>query len=768
MLRGIPLHTRDRLAPLALIALALGVGCSRNPVQRRDSYFQKGKSYFQQKKYADAAIEFQNAVKIDPHFAQGYYYLGLTQKEHGNLEAAFQAFSKEREVAPKQTPGAIELANLYLLANQPEQARQIAGDVLAREPGNFSARLILAQSYLGQKNYSQALKEFDKLKVMQPKNAPTYLSIAIAQLGNGDAKGAEANFKKAIELSPASSEGYRDLANLYQKTGRPELAVQTLEQGLKATGNAEDMYFALADLYFRWGRMSDAQAAMASFKKASKPTGALYSQVGDFWLAHNELKPAIDEYKAAYALAPSLLLEKKFVSAYISLNNVTEAERWNQQILKADPKDPQGFMFSGAIAELRGENATATARLKKVLDNDPNSVFAHYYLGMAYMAVDKNDQAKSEFFACLKTDPTFSFAFLQLAKLSLREKKAQDAAQYAQEAIQLDPAMLDGYLTASDAAVVSGDTAKAEKLLQFARRMAPSSPAVIVRQALLDGLRKNYSQAEREYQAALGQVKDPTPILAGLAQIYVEQKQTQKAIQQVSSYASGPEANSGLFVLLAQLHILQNDLGAASQDCQQALKLNGQNATAYFYLGHIAQLQGNDSAAIGNYVRAGELNTSESLPFLMAGELSEKLKNWADAETYYQNALQSSPGIALAQAGLARAMIELGKDSNVALGLAQQARSSAPDDPTVADDLAWVYVKKGLPQMAIPLLRQAVDKMPRDASFRFHLGMAYSAAGNKTAARLALLNARRLGLTENEARQADQTLVSLAIPPKSR
>jgi len=147
--------------------------------------------------------------------------------------------------------------------------------------------------------------------------------------------------------------------------------------------------------------------------------------------------------------------------------------------------------------------------------------------------------------------------------------------------------------------------------------------------------------------------------------------------------------------------------------------------------------------------------------------LSQKLKHWSDAQDYYRRALRQSPGLARAQAGLARAMIELGEDSNVALGLAQQARASAPSDPVVADNLGWVYARKGMPELAIPLLQQAVAKMPNDARFRFHLGMAYSAAGKKAEARRTLLDARQMGLNEAEARQVAQTLATLATPSKT-
>jgi tetratricopeptide (TPR) repeat protein len=762
---------RNVSGPLfALIALFLASGlwisCSRNPVQQRDAYFQHGKKYFQENKYADAAIEFQNAVKIDPHFAQGYYYLGLTRKKTGNLQAAFQAFSKEAEIDPNQTPGQMELANLYLIGNQPAEARRIAGEILTREPRNFSALLIVAQSYLGQKNYTQALKEFDKLKAIRPGEAPIYLSIGIAQLGNGNTSEAEANFRKAIELEPRSAEGYRDLANLYQKTGRPQPAVQTLEQGLKATGNSQDLYFALADLYCRWGRVSDAKTTLATLEKG-RPTVDLQSRIGDFWVAHNQLPAALAAYQAAYAKEPSLLLKKKFVNAYITQNNVAEAERWNQEILKAYPKDPEGRLFAGAIAHLRGDNPAAVKQLERSLENDRNSVFGHYYLGTALMAMGENDKAKSQFYDCLKIDPAFTYAFLRLAELSLRNRDSQAATQYAREVMQLDPALLDGYLLAADAATLGNDTARAEKALLLAGQISPGSPAVQVRQAILDALRKNYAKAEQEYQSALAQAKDPTPILAGLAQVYVAQKQTGKAVQELSSYAKGPKANSALFVLLAQLHILQEDLSAATSDCQRALQLNAKSARAYFLLGRIAELQGNDAAAVENYARAGRLYPSDSLPDLLAGDLSRTLQHWSDAQNYYRQALQASPGLARAQAGLARAMLELGEDSNVALGLAQQARASSPSDPFVADDLGWVYFKKGMPELAIPLLQLSVAKMPKDAGFRFHLGMAYSAAGKKAEARLTLLEARKLGLSEAEAQQAEQTLSALVTPAKA-
>ncbi len=753
-----------------LLVLFAGVlaGCNQDPIQRRNSYFENGKKYYQEKKYDDAAIEFKNAVKADPRFTEGYYYLGLTQKQRGDLQASLQAFTHSLDINPQQAPAELELGNLYLIGNHPDRARQYASEVLSREPKNFSAQLLVAQSYLAQKNYPQALIELEKATALRPREAPLQLAIGIAQLGNGDTASAATSFEHALALDPTSVDGYRDLANLHQKLGQFQPAEQTLRQGLKATSGAPALYLAMADLYCRWGRVADAQATIANFEAKQKSTADLHSGVGDFWVAHNQLPSALAEYRIAYSLSPSLLLKKKFVNVYITMNDVPDAIRWNQQILSQNPKDRQALMFAGAITHLQGRDADAVEQLRKALEGGSASVFGHYYLGVSLMALGKDDSAQSEFYQCLKMDPSFSFAFLQLGQLSLRAKDAVGAAHYARQVLLLDPSMVAGYLLAADAAILSGDTSRAQKALFVASQLSPGSLAIQVRQAVVDGMRRDYAKAEKEYEAVLSRVKDPTPMLAGLAQLYVAQEQTGKAIQTVNAYAAGPGANAELFVLLAQLHVLQNNLATATTDCQHALQLNPKSASAYFYLGRIAQLRGDGQLAIENYARAGNLDAKDSQSELLAGNLSLQLNRWADAQDYYQRALQRSPGIASAQAGLARAMIEQGEDSNVALGFAQQARASEPSDPSIADTLGWVYMKKGMASLAIPPLQQAVARMPRDAVFRFHLGLAYSAAGQKREARATLLEARRLGLDQANTRQAEETLTELEKRAKTK
>ena len=82
-----------------------------------------------------------------------------------------------------------------------------------------------------------------------------------------------------------------------------------------------------------------------------------------------------------------------------------------------------------------------------------------------------------------------------------------------------------------------------------------------------------------------------------------------------------------------------------------------------------------------------------------------------------------------------------------------------PEVATISDTLAWVMYKKGNYSGAIPLLRDCVKKSPDSAQFRYHLGLALMAAGQKESGKTQLqiaLQMDKLGTADSE--QAKQAL----------
>ena len=80
-------HTRTGHRFVFVVGLTLLVtSCSfRNPNARKRQYVARGQKYLAAGKLQEAQIEFQNALQIDPRFAEADYELALTYKRLGNV-----------------------------------------------------------------------------------------------------------------------------------------------------------------------------------------------------------------------------------------------------------------------------------------------------------------------------------------------------------------------------------------------------------------------------------------------------------------------------------------------------------------------------------------------------------------------------------------------------------------------------------------------------------------------------------------------------------
>jgi tetratricopeptide (TPR) repeat protein len=129
----------------------------------------------------------------------------------------------------------------------------------------------------------------------------------------------------------------------------------------------------------------------------------------------------------------------------------------------------------------------------------------------------------------------------------------------------------------------------------------------------------------------------------------------------------------------------------------------------------------------------------------------------------YQEVLALDPAAVIASNNLAWIYADAGTNLDAALALSQAAVAKAPDTPELMDTLGWVYYKKNLPELAIPLFARSVEKAPRDASYHYHLGLAYLQSGDQTRGRAALQQALS---AKPDARTAEEIQGALGkIPP---
>ena len=128
----------------------------------------------------------------------------------------------------------------------------------------------------------------------------------------------------------------------------------------------------------------------------------------------------------------------------------------------------------------------------------------------------------------------------------------------------------------------------------------------------------------------------------------------------------------------------------------------------------------------------------------MLGMILQAKGDTVGARERFERALQIEPEAGVAANNLAWIYAENGGNLDVALHLAQVAQQRLPGMAEVGDTLGYIYYKKNLAPLAISTLTVSTEKDPGNATYQYHLGLAYAAAGDAKRAKTSVGSGARV------------------------
>jgi cellulose synthase operon protein C len=764
--------SRCRLVWLSTCVLitALATGCSRDPNVRKQKYLESGDRYFAKAKYAEAAIQYQNAVQVDPRFVQAHYQLGQTFLKIGDNARGFQELSRVVELSPDNYQAHIDLANLLLSAHNPDgspnqdylKQAKIHLDLLnEKQPQNAQVLAAWADYYSEQGNLGQALSEMQKAITADPNRAESYVNLALLQLRLNQPDQAEVNLKKAADLAPKVMNIQLALGGFYQSHNRFPEAEKQFNQAISVAPADPTPREALVRLYMAEGKKDEAENLLKQSRKDFPDNSEGYRLLGDFYFATGDLDKAVTEYTSLYADHPrDIQVKKNYIQLLILKNRLDEATKLNEEILKENPREVDALVYRGQIQLRHNDASAAIESLQDALRNDSNNGVAHYQLGLAFDMQHNDTRAESEWREAIRLRPDITDAERALATLEIRRNDFDALTQTAQQIIASAPFSGDGYLMRAVAEMNRQKYADAQTDLTKAMGIAPSSAAPYVQMGNLYQLQKQYGEAIKFYQQALDKDSTSTDALQGIMNAYIAQKQLDQAVAAARAQLAKSPNVSGFYDLLGTaLFENKKDLSAADAAFHKAIELDKNNSDALLKLGQVQAAEGSVDQALALYQQSIKDHPREISFYILAGEMYESQGNWDQAKSMYQQALNIQPDNPLASNNLAYVMLQQGGNVDVALAMAQTARRGMPDSSNAADTLGWAYFQKGVYQSAIDMFQESIRLNERrgasdDATVHYHLGLAYEKANQPVQARQQLERALKINPNNNDARKA--------------
>ena len=378
--------------------------------------------------------------------------------------------------------------------------------------------------------------------------------------------------------------------------------------------------------------------------------------------------------------------------------------------------NPLNELLEEARKDIDQQNfAAAVEPLQKFLAEKDDFAYAHFQLGYAYTALEKRQEARSEYERAMQLDPKMSEAALNLGILLLKDEPAAAIAPLKQAvdllATQSRPRTLLGL-----AYEKSGELKNAENAYEGALALDPKDSETSLHLAQLYLRENRTTDAERKYRAVLANEPESQAALAGLA----------KALEAEKS-------------------------PAAAEAYRNYLKVKPEDAAAREHLVHllIAGEKYDEALAEMEKAEKGGAPSLETLKLradILIGE-----KKWPEAIAALKQATALAPRDAMLRGGLGRTYLQQRDFANAEKEL-KAAIEMDPKNLLYWKDLTTTYYLGGNYPATLALLDKVAEREAPTPGELFVRALCYDKLQQTKAA----LEAYQKFLDADQNRNADQ------------
>ena len=721
--------------------LLLASACSKDPAVRKQEFLQSGNKYFEAKQYRHAIIEYRNAIQVDPTFGPARARLAEAYARGGEPRLALDEYVRAADLLPRDLEVQIQAGTYLLAAGRPQDALGRAEIALKLQPKDARVHVLHGNALAGLNSFDKALASIEEAIRLDPKRAWTYAQLGAIELARGRRQEAEAAFKRAVSVDPSSIEAQLALGNFYWASGQAAETEAAFSAALELDPDSQSANRAMAALSIASGKPERAEPYLRRIAEIAKDPAAVMT-LAEYYMLTGRPKEAIARLEPlATQPTPPADLQHRLARAHAAAGDRPKAHAIVAEITKQNPRDAKAQFIKGQLQAADGQRDAALETLRSAVEIEPSSVEAQFALGQLYASRGDVSGAVNAFREVLKLNPRAAAAQAELARLQLAAGNPAESVRNADEARRNDPRNIGARLALVRALLANGDLDRADRELTPLRKVFPKAASV---EALVGSLavgRKDFAAARAAFERA--HALDPASLegLAGLIAVELQARNVAAARSLVEARLGSGTPTPQLLLLAARTYTSANDLASAEKMLRQAISANASFLPAYALLGQLYVQQQRLDDARNEFEQLARRQSRPVGAMTMSGMILQTQGNAAKAKERYQEVLAVDSRAAVAANNLAWMYAESGEKLDEALKLAQTATEAMPDVPEMMDTLGWVYYKKNLPRLAIPLFSRCIEKAPQSAMYHYHLGLAYRQAGDTGRARTAFRKA---------------------------
>jgi tetratricopeptide (TPR) repeat protein len=349
----------------------------------------EGKALVVASAYTEALGPAREYVRLEPNDSTGHILLGTVYRELGDYAKAEPELEKGAAGAPDDFEALYQLGFVLARLGKTDQALPRLRRAAALNPQDKSAEFQLAAVLraLGQKREAnQIVEQFRKVTDDEFRNSQLTSDGVKANdlLQGGNAAEAAEIYRHMLEQKPDSAWTAYNLALALEAMQDTNGAEDVLRKAINIDPKLAKIHAELGQLELAGGNLQSAQKWLESaldiepqLVEARGNLATVYARRGDLPTATKLLRQALEDdpqYKEGHLTLARILTQqgKKF-----------EAERELDEAVKLAPEDPNTLSVAGKAMEQMGNLSEATTILRKVVALRPDLAATHLDLALA-------------------------------------------------------------------------------------------------------------------------------------------------------------------------------------------------------------------------------------------------------------------------------------------------------------------------------------------------------------------------------------------------
>jgi tetratricopeptide (TPR) repeat protein len=486
--------------------------------------FQRGLTALKENRFEDALHEFTAAERENPENARIRNFRGILLAQTGKNAEAASEYQEAIRLDPLLEDAYRSLGFLRWTEHRLAPAREALQSALKLSPDDSFAHYYLGRVELDARRYAQAFQEFDLSRQPLPADAGFLIQAATGYIALGREGNARKSVEQLINLNLSDAQAIQAtslLLSLHENNSALSL-IQKLNAG-RSTSQATWAQFDLALAYLLAGSYEQAAKAALIYAKALPPVDAQTpSQAAQAWslmgiaYAHlNQDEPSVSALRQAASLSPgeeehwlnltrelmelsrfpeavteakngisanpkSYALHLRLGAAYLAAGRYAEAESVFRDLVAAGDPLPMGYIGLAQVLLRTGRAGDAAAELADAEKKLGPKFLIGYFRGLALARAAKPTEALAAFQAAVQMEPNNAEAHLNLGKTQFTLGHVNEAIGELQEALRLDPANVQAKRLLSQAYRRAGDATNAAKYAEASTETQTAPPDDLV------------------------------------------------------------------------------------------------------------------------------------------------------------------------------------------------------------------------------------------------------------------------------------------------